>query len=176
MNIAKRSMLCLLLTLSHTSFALPSDTEQQIDIQANHASFDESNKKATYTGNVELTQGSLHLNAEELRVEHRPETEQSTLIAIGTSNKPVSFKQQVDASGQWIQASTNELHYFYEKNRVELVGNASVKRGETLITGDKITYFTDTHKLKAQGDQSNAEQSGRVRISLPPRNSQPESK
>jgi hypothetical protein len=79
----------LALSISGTSLALPTDRNQPIHISADTATIDDNTGITTYTGNVEIAQGTLKINARNVDL-HRNEAGVSRILATGS----VQFQQQ----------------------------------------------------------------------------------
>ena len=89
MTIAKTVTL-LLLVLPFQLWALGSDRDQPIEVEADSLEVRESEKIAIYEGNVSLVQGSLELNSDRMVI-HFNETNDLTLMQM--TGAPAKFRQ-----------------------------------------------------------------------------------
>ncbi|MGA9852199.1 MAG: lipopolysaccharide transport periplasmic protein LptA [Gammaproteobacteria bacterium] len=161
----KLRLLLLVCALSAASaWALKTDKNQPINIQADHGDFQGSsssnNGTGIYTGNVLITQGSIRITADKA-VLHMLNGEIQTADLTGT---PATFQQQPD-TGELAHGIANEIIYDQSKNEVDLLGKAQLHQGERLLTADIIHYNTATEHVIAIGGKNG----GRVHITIPPK-------
>lgn len=166
--------LLLLLTLSPIGLSLEEDRLKQIDIEADEATFNETQGLTTYSGNVILSQGSLELKAQTMQIYQTSDQQLKDIKANGTLSSPVSMKQQVrskEGNIEWVKARSNKLIYNMKMNQVKFIGEADIKKGDATIQSDLITYDANNgvfHASNNSGKTSKNKVSKRVRISLPP--------
>ncbi|MGB9429365.1 MAG: lipopolysaccharide transport periplasmic protein LptA [Gammaproteobacteria bacterium] len=165
--------LCVLLAVcalcaAASAWALKTDKQQPINIQADHGDF-QNNSKAdngtgTYTGRVVITQGSIKITADKAILHIQNGEIQSADI----TGSPAAFQQQPD-SGALVHGTAGEITYNQSTNEVDLLGNAYLQQGERLFTADVIHYNTATEHVVAIGGKNG----GRVHITIPPKPSPP---
>ena len=98
----------LLLTLcAPQAMALSSDKDQPIDIVADSVDIDEAHGTSTYTGNVEINQGSIRLLGDEGVVEHRPGQPRK----VNASGAPAKCRQLPDNSKEYVTGTARQLQY-----------------------------------------------------------------
>jgi lipopolysaccharide export system protein LptA len=139
--------------------ALQSDREQPIHIQADRVTVDETSKISTYEGNVELTQGSLHVTAERVEV-HRATEGVQRVVATGA---PVTFRQRPDNAQEDVRGQAQRVEYTGDKALLELIGEAHLWQGRDEFSGPRISYESDKNRVQAAGE-------GRVRAIIHPQN------
>ncbi len=122
MSRIKDALLSLLL-VSTGAFALESDVEQPINIDANTATYDDATTTSTYTGNVIAVQGSMRVNSEKLVVYFK-DGDAEKLIFTGT---PAKFKQTPSAGSEDITGDAAIGEYYPKNNTLVLRNNATVK-------------------------------------------------
>lgn len=144
-----------------TALALPEDRQQPIRITSDSAVQEEN--KVTYRGNVEITQGTLKINAAQVVV-HHVEGRVQRVIATG---EPARFQQQPEPTGGLVKAAARTLIYHHSEDRIELLRNAQVERDGSTVSGNRIEYLIATETVKAQGG---AENQDRVEMVLQPDN------
>ena len=156
-------MLCVL-CFAASVWALKTDKNQPINIQADHGEFTNNsttnNGIGVYTGHVLITQGSIRITADKA-VLHMANGEIQTADITGA---PASFQQQPD-SGALVHGTAGEITYDQGKNQVDLLGNAYLQQGGRLFTADVIHYNTATEHVNAIGGKNN----DRVHITIPPK-------
>ncbi|MBD2859706.1 lipopolysaccharide transport periplasmic protein LptA [Spongiibacter sp. KMU-158] len=140
--------------------ALPDDRSQAINLSSDSASY-ESNQ-GTYTGNVEMSQGSLKIKADKLTIVES-ERKVDTVIAEGA---PASFEQQTNASEGVVTASANRIEYRIDNEEILLLNNAEISHQGSRISGDRIFY--NGRKQTVVADGGNTEQETRVKMILQP--------
>lgn len=156
--------LCIaLLTSSSSAYALSSDVEKPVMIEADSAVFDKQAGTASYTGNVSIKQGSLEIFASHIEI-NAPENEIKTIIATGG---PVRLQQKMD-NGKLVKGKASEINYFVKNKRLILNGNAELMQDKDRFTSNHIEYLPDTGQLKAGGKGKGS--SGRVSAVFYPTN------
>jgi len=154
-----------ILLVAPYSYALPSDQQQPIEIFSNSAKHDNKTGQSSYLGDVIIHQGSIKLEADRVNI-------QRETAVVEATGLPAYFQQQPDADQAPIKAHANTIYYARDKGLIELNGNASIKQGDTLITGDRIVYHVEQQTLDAgsahTGDEKTPAQ--RVRVVIPPQN------
>jgi len=143
------------------AYALPDDTNQPLEIQADEAAFDQNSGEAIYKGNVFVKQGSIEIQAQYLKVTTDASTRKfSNLEASG---EPAKFSQQIDWSGNIVISKGNEIHYSTTESKLEITGNGYLSRMKNSITADYILYMIDDGTFSAEKTDS-----GRVFMTLQP--------
>ena len=169
----KFTILALILTLaSNFAYALSSDRNQPIRIQADHFLGDEIKQTATYTGNVRVDQGTMRLTGKRLEL---VETAKGYHVGTLTGNL-ATFRQKRDPRirgvEEWISGHAQKIVYEEQTGVITLTGDALVERSENGVIkdraeGSKIIYDTLRSRTIIQGDQD-----GRARTVIAPRNKQ----
>lgn len=162
------------LALTANAFALPDDQYQPIEIQADSAIHHEKTGLTSYTGNVVMKQGSLKVEASNVAV-HNPLDKNSThLIATG---EPARFQQQPEPDKPTIIAEADTISYQLELSKIELLGNAKLQQGDSLIKSDKIVYMVDEQVFRAEALQTTEDsRPQRVQIIIPAKKKPEENK
>jgi lipopolysaccharide export system protein LptA len=165
-NIFKYLGLLLILAISSKAIALPGDSEQPINIQADRASQKtmKNGEKTEYFGSVVITQGSLRINGEQITI-HSKNRKVTSIVALG---EPAHFEQQSDLTKPPIKAQANTLNYQLKTDIVILKNNASIEQNGTIVSGKKIEYNIASEQVKATGGKDD---SSRVHMVLIPDNS-----
>lgn len=137
-------------------YALKSDKEQPIQVSANSAERDEKLGVTTYTGTVEIKQGTLLIQADQMVIKTTISDISSAeeLHEIITSGQPSHFQQQTNAEGDLVDATANTILYRVADKKVELIDNAILKQQGRIITGDKISYDVSAQRVTATSHES----------------------
>lgn len=146
-----------LLVISSTAFALESDRNQPIEIEADQGTLDQKNQSTTFSGNVIVKQGTLHIRAEKVTVT-RDAASQQHMTADG---KPVRFSQTLDDNKGTVNGQANKVEYSSATGLVKLTGNAKVIRGGDKAEGAVITYNTRTEIYTVNGNPAAPTKAGK---------------
>lgn len=127
-----------------------------------------------FNGNVVVAQGSLSLKAERIEVREAPDG-QRTATAIGTPERPATYRQKRDAPDEWVEGSAERIEYDTRSDTLKFAGQASMRRlrGTEVadeITGGSITWDNNAGVFSVAGGAPTATNpAGRVRAVLAPR-------
>ena len=143
-------------------FALSSDKDQPINIEADQLEIDDSKHISIYRGNVDMRQGSLHIRANRIDFFF---TEDNDLIRLEIQGKPATFNQLNDKQ-EPMQGSALNMVYFENESLLKLNGQARFQSNEDTIESETITINTESNALEA----GNGEKKGRVRMLIQPQN------
>ena len=139
----------VLFTLVAPALAAKKDLTQEITIKAKRQSADLKNKIASYLDDVTINQGSISISADVVQVYSKIDDESkekvNTYLAKG---KPAIFKQRLE-DGSLISLQANEIKYQPDLHIITVSGNAEVKQAGSKVTGETITYNTESEKLEA---------------------------
>lgn len=150
MKLLEISLLACL-CVSTASWALSSDTQQPLYINADSQSLDMKNNRVTFNGDVTLKQGSINIHADKLIV-IRPKNKEGREIIEAYGN-PARFSQMTD-TGETLKGKANQLSYEVAKEFLRMSGNAELAQDDSLIKGKVITYQISTQKLMADGGKN----------------------
>mgnify|MGYP001818406891 FL=1 len=154
-------LLAVLLIISGNAWALSTDKDQPVSIEADSVDIDEAKEIAIYRGNVILIQGSINLNAEKVVV-YDFQSDNSHIVATG---KQVKFSQKPDNSDELIKGRANKAEYGINSTKLELTGKAVLVKGKNTFKNDKIIYDRVKAIVKAG---TSAKGNERVKITIGP--------
>ncbi|MGO3343933.1 MAG: lipopolysaccharide transport periplasmic protein LptA [Marinomonas sp.] len=155
------SALFISLFISQYAQALPDDLTKPLSIQSDEAYLDQKTGIATYKGDVLVTQGSIEIQAQFLKVTTDPKTRKfSTLVATGS---PAKFSQQIDWNGNMMISRGDHINYEVINSKLEITGHGYLTKMDDKITADYILYNIETETFSAQKKGS-----GRVSMTLQP--------
>lgn len=161
--------------LSGAAFALSTDREQPIQIEADAAELDDASGVTVYTGNVIVTQGSMRLVGNRLTLFYNEDNTLKTATMLG---QPATFKQMPDdaAQGQ-IDGKGIKIDYLAAQDRLVLTEDAELTQNGKLFRAYNIEYDTKKAKMVArkanQGEatpsgKAAGSNTGRIKVILPP--------
>lgn len=166
-RIAERLVIGLLAGSIGTAQALPEDRDQPINIQADSAKLDDGKGVAVYMGKVKLTQGSLTIEGDEVKIFRNAKGDVDRAVAIG---KPAHFAQTPEVGKPQVDGKAKQIEYFVTEERATLEQNAVVTQGGNAFTGEKIDYDIRKQLLNAAGDSNGGT---RVNMTLQPSKKNP---
>ncbi len=157
------------------AYALSTDKDKPIEIEADSAELDDKKGVTIYYGNVIVIQGSIKMTGDKMTVYYTADDELDTVIMVG---KPATYRQLPDDSKIYDEAEALTMEYHELKSLIILKENAIVKQEGLRFSGKRIEYDTLTSRVKAEGgirqqseDGSTAsgEKRERVRITIKPK-------
>jgi len=148
-----------------TAHALPDDRKQPIEIAANSAERNGKTGVTTYTGNVDIRQGSIHIAADTVVLNSKNDE----LTHIQANGTPATYTQQLSGPDDKVDASASQIHFDVAKDQITLQGNGSLKQQGSSISGDHIEYDTKSERVRAQAAESgSSDNSRRITVVIPP--------
>lgn len=166
MTLSLMARTCALLLLAGAAahaLALPTDRNQPIEIEADSAERDDARGVSVYQGNVVYTQGTIRLEADEVRIF---EDGTRRVVRVEAEGSPVRFKQRIEGHDEDMRAQARRMDYFVEPERLVLQIDAHVWRLDTELSAEVINYDPVRDVVNAE---RGAADSGRVRIIIQPR-------
>jgi lipopolysaccharide export system protein LptA len=160
MAIVKTCALLLLL-LPGQLWALATDGEQPIEVEADELEVRDQEKISIYIGNVTLVQGSLEINADRVVIHLN---EANELILMEMTGTPATFRQLNDDQ-QEILGEALHIDYTQSESLLELRDSARVSQAGDIIESDLIRINTETSSLQA----GSAESDQRVKMLIQPK-------
>ncbi|PLY16523.1 MAG: lipopolysaccharide transport periplasmic protein LptA [Sedimenticola sp.] len=152
-----------LLLLNTTAFALESDKDQPIGIEADSVEIDDGTGQSIYKGNVILTQGSIRITASSITV---TQTNGVTSKVVANGN-PVTFKQDGDQGSGTIKGKAKQAEYLANSDTLFLIGDAELTQGKDSFKSDRITYDRAKAVVKAGASAKGKE---RVKVTIESKN------
>ena len=133
------------------AYCLSTDSEQDIEIEADTAEMDDVKKVTIYRGNVIVVQGSIRMTGHTMHVYFDQNNDMKLVVMDGT---PATYRQLPDNSSIYDKAEALKMEYYALKNYVILIDQAKITQEETELTGERIEYDTVLSKVKAKGKSS----------------------
>ena len=149
-------IILLMVFVATLVFALPEDTNQPIEIEAQSVVVDETTGFNEFSGDVEVRQGSLLLLAELIQVQTDNE-EVVSMIAKGSLEKPAKYIKSQENQARFIEATATLITYDVDNSMIFLVGNAHLVQGFDSFSGDTLNYDIDNDKVIVKGSEDGTE-------------------
>lgn len=142
-------------------FALASDHEQEIIIEADSAEYREPEGVTIYQGNVSVSQGTILLQSDRITVQAQA-GQTTRLVAEGS---PANYMQTINEAGDKVIATSDHMEYLTVEGVLTLTQEARLTQQGTTLSGNQIVYDVQQHVLRAssQGESNNE----RVRVTIP---------
>lgn len=144
-------ILCMLL-LCCSCYALPSDKEQVMHVEADSADLSQQTHKGTYTGHVEFTQGTTNLHAASAITLGNLKNQLNLAIANGDKKQQAHYSTITDPKKPPLHAYADIIRYYPFRHLIELIGNARVVQGKNSFSAAKISYDTLQQHVISQSD------------------------
>lgn len=165
-------LLGLLLSLwSGLLHAEKADRDKPMRLESDSVFIDDAEQTSVFEGKVELTQGSLRIQAEKIVVKQDAQG-YKRCIATG---KTASFRQKHEGSDEIMEGYGERIEYDTRAETVDFFGQARVKRAQDDLKGDHIAYSTRTEVFRVSGDPDSADDpnKGRVHAVIQPKAAEP---
>lgn len=173
--LIKSTLLLVIALFSNVQcWALSTDKDQPIEIEADTAELDDQKGITIYRGNVVVVQGSIRMTGDTMTVYYNKDKDLDTVIMEGV---PATYRQLPDDSKVYDEAEALRMEYYETKSLIVLIDQAVVKQEGLRFSGSRIDYDTLNSKIKAKGETSESkpgESSGRVKITIQPKDKKQE--
>ncbi len=156
------------LLASVSSFALTSDRQQAITLEADRATYNEKSGITTYTGNVIIQQGTIKIQADSLVATLNKDRQIQQVTAKG---HPAKFQQQISSEKGLARGEGQSMVYNAETGVIVMTGNAYLTQDGASFRGNILRYSITAGDVEATG---NAQR--RIQIIIPPSSTQTNSK
>ena len=148
------SFACL---LSTAAWALESDKKQPLNIAADTADLNEGEGYAIYTGQVLITQGTIKIEADKVKVTFDDAGLTSLLATKGPYDGLAYMSQQAepDAKGEsaLMEAWGDSIDYQLASEFLTLIGSAKLIQQGNQFSGHKILFDMPKDKVTATGGE-----------------------
>ncbi|MGC8942257.1 MAG: lipopolysaccharide transport periplasmic protein LptA [Sulfurihydrogenibium sp.] len=113
--------------------------KEPIVINADKLEYNNKERLAIYSGNVDVKKGNFNLKADVVKIYLDDKGDVSKIYAIGN----VYFQKE----NKW--GKSKEGEYYKDKNLIILKGNAEVHQDDNVVEGDEIQYYVDEERAIA---------------------------
>ena len=166
---ATNAALCglLLLIWSNLLFAENADRDKPIHLESDRVIIDDVKQTSVFEGQVELTQGTLRIQAEKIVL---TQDKQGYKHCTATG-KLANFRQKHEGSDDYMEGYGERIEYDTRAETVDFFVQARVKRDQDDVQGDHIAYSTRTEVFQVNGDPNQADDpdKGRVHAVIQPK-------
>jgi lipopolysaccharide export system protein LptA len=119
-----------------------------------------------------VTQGTIVMKADRVVLKQQPDGTYN----VSATGKPVTFRQKMDNSDEYVDAQALRVEYLGSKDLVELYDQSWIKRGNDELRGNFLTYNSATGAFAGRGSWPPAGQpagDGRVTGVIQPKPKEP---
>lgn len=167
--------LCSLLLMGWINLvhAENADRDKPIHVESDRVVIDDTKQISVFEGQVELTQGTLLIQAEKIVLTQDKEGNKHC-TATGS---PASFRQKHEGTNQYMEGYGDRIEYDTRAETVDFFSHARVKRDQDDVQGDHIAYSTRTEVFEVSGDPAhiNDPDKGRAHAVIQPKTKEPAS-
>ena len=167
MRLLQTSLLLFWLPIS--AWALPSDRDQPINIEADHAQMDDASGVAQYKGDAILTQGTLRIEGDVITFYYDENKQLKKAVAEG---KLATYKQVHKQGEEPVRAKALRMDYMAAEEKIYLIGQGYVWQNGDEFKGNRIEYdiakdvvFANSGPVEIDGETRT---SGRVHVTIQP--------
>ncbi len=145
------SLAVALLGLPYSAWALESDKDQPIEIEADTGELDDIKNISIYRGNVITVQGTIRMTGDKMTVYYTDDDEMDHMIMEG---RPATYRQLPEDSSVYDHAEALTMEYYELKEYVILIDKALVTQEGLRFSGDRIEYDTRLSQVKAWSNKT----------------------
>lgn len=135
-----------LLFAAGAALALPEDADKPITIRANEGQLDQVSRTGTYTGDVQVDQGTLRIQADRMTVIYKNQK----VSQITFNGSPATYRQQLNADQEMVFANASTIIYYTQNERLQLRGDATLTQEGNELQGEAIDYDIVAGKVDAR--------------------------
>ena len=127
--------------LCQPSLALDSDRDKDINIRADAAIVDDKAGISIYSGSVKIDQGTLKISADVVKVIMKGSEVMQLIASMKPQSKSLAhFEQKQQKDQKLVSADAKTITYFFQEERLHLVGNAYLKQTRNSFSGELLYY------------------------------------
>jgi lipopolysaccharide export system protein LptA len=160
-KIKSNLFVVLILLLPMQLLALSSDRTQPIQVEADSLEVRDQENISVYTGNVQLSQGSLRFRCERLTLHF---DDQNELVLMEMTGAPATFRQ-LDDQQQELNGQAEQLQYKQSESILILSGKARFSHKGDTIESNRIQVNTENESIQA----GSSDPDNRVRMLILPK-------
>jgi len=132
----------LLLLWAPACFAERADREKPLHVEADQVLVDDAQQISTFTGNVQMTQGTMLILGDKIVViQDKEGFKHGTAYGYG---KTASFRQKREGLDEYVEGYGERIEYDTQAETVDFYVRARVKRELDEVRGEHITYSAKT--------------------------------
>jgi len=156
------------------AFALKSDRDQPVVVDADESELDFQTGLRIYRGNVSVRQGSLLIRGDKLELRYKDET----LLDATAYGKPATFRQRPDGQEEEVHGEANRIVLDDITDKVHLYDNAVMTQGQNTVKSNVVHYDMNSSKVIIKGGPGKTtdtgaagDSGGRARVIIKPKDS-----
>lgn len=157
------------------AWAERADRLKPMNIEADALLYDETRQTSVFTGNVNITKGTIVIRGHKVDVRQDPQGNQFGVI-LGNENQPAFFRQKREGLDEHIEGRAQRIEYDSQADTVRFTGQAVLRRyrGSSLsdeTSGALIVYNNSTAQFSVDGGPQSRtpdNPTGRVRAMITP--------
>lgn len=146
-RLSRSLFFCTCLVLPVLAVALPEDRDQPIQLESDSASFDQRSGISEYNGNVEVSQGTMYLAADNAKVYF---DDNGTFQRMEATGNPTRFRYKPNHNEPQIDGTGAKIEYNVIKAEVVVSGGAKFTKGKDQFSGNQIVYDLTTDVVSAK--------------------------
>jgi lipopolysaccharide export system protein LptA len=136
MQSSKISLVIIMWLCSPICWAELNDRNQAMQIEADQVVMNEIMQTSTFTGNVQIKQGTLEIHGDKIIV-----NQDKLGNKIGKIyGSPASFRQKREGLNEYVEGYGERIEYDTLKQTLDMYGQARLKRDQDFIRGEHINY------------------------------------
>ena len=171
MRLKINLLTAILLGLPAIAWALPSDREKPINIEADHAQLDDREGVTQYKGDAILTQGTLTITGDIITFYYDENQRLTKAVAQGN----LATYEQIHKEGDPpVKAKALQMEYYADRQKLYLIGKGHVWQQGDEFTGNHIEYDIERDFVTANSSPINVggedQPKGRVHVIIQPQN------
>ncbi|MGH8610964.1 MAG: lipopolysaccharide transport periplasmic protein LptA [Gammaproteobacteria bacterium] len=170
-RIVKSAILLAGIIMATDGYALSTDREQPIELEADFGEIDDQAQVTTYRGNVVANQGSMRFTGDTLTIHYNDRGKAEKVFLQG---KPATYRQLLDAEEEYTEGEALTIEYHAQQELLVLIEKAELTQGAKLLKGHRIDYDVKRNLLKARKAtpeelaREPSSQGERIKVILPP--------
>jgi lipopolysaccharide export system protein LptA len=133
--------------VAFAAVAEKADNTKPIRYSANNLDGNEADQTVLLSGKVEVVQGTIVLKADRVVLKQQPDGSYN----VSATGKPVTFRQKMDNSDEYVDAQAQRIEYIGVKELVELYDQGWIKRGKDELKGSFLTYNSGSGAFAGRG-------------------------
>jgi lipopolysaccharide export system protein LptA len=165
--MSRASWLLFGLALALPCYAERADRDKPVHIEADQLQVEDAQKIETFTGNVQMTQGTMVIRGDKIVVTEDAEGFQHATAYGNTA----SFRQKREGLDEYVEGYGERIEHDTHAETVDFYVKARVVRNQDEVRGEHITYSQKTEIFKVNSGAAVAGvPAKRVRAILQPKN------
>lgn len=150
-KLKSKKLLCsVLLLFASSCWAEKADREKPMHLEADQVVVDDARQVSTFTGKVQLSQGTMLMRGDKIVVTQDKAGNQHVTI----TGSLASFRQKREGLDEFVESYAQRIEYDTNAQVVDLYEQAQMKRDLDDVRGEHITYSTVTEIFKVFSGQS----------------------